>query len=257
MADEKMFTVNLPEKLDRKITFASYAMEDLMRGGALLIVFIAIGVLIGNLALLFLFTILGLIFFWMFGLLKIDGMAFHQYLMLKFQHTPHPSLGVSGIKVFENGVVYDGRWFRIIEVTGAYSLDFMSDADKMYLFSQFRQMLNKCAFPMQIIVHSWKVTPEVFDDYINDEGEIAKGYRRLIREHTENLYLQSFYIIPIATRRDVGMGKLETQYRRAKEILDIYTDTVVKSVISMNLVPTILKRHTEIYAAINEILSGG
>ncbi len=249
-------TVNLPEKLDRKVTFASYTMEDLMRGGALFVVFVAIGLIIGNLGALLVFTFLGIIFFWLFGLTKIDGMPFHSYISLRMQHTPHPSLDVYGIKVFEDGVIYDGRWYRIVEVYGAYSLDFMSDADKMYLFSEFRHMLNRCTFPMKIIIHSWKVNPDVFEDYINEDSEIANGYRKLIRENTKDLYLQSFYVLVIATKRDVGSGRIETQYRRAKEILDIYTDTLVKSILALKLNARVMKKHSEIYSAIDEILRG-
>lgn len=250
--------MSLPERVGHKTTFGVYTIEDLMRGGVFLVVFVTLGLVVGHLALKFIFVVLGIILFWLFGLVKVDGMAFHNYLRLRLEHRNKiPTLGVSTLKVYDDGTVYNGRyWFKIMEVTIAVSLKFMSEGAKAYLFSQFQNMLNSCPFPMQFIVHSWKVDPAVFDRYINAEGELAEGYRRLIREHTRDLYLQSYYIVVIATRRDVKGATETVRYQRAREVLGIYVDKVRSYLKAMGMDARVLSRPSEVYNVYDEILRG-
>ena len=257
MVDESL-TVNLPEKLDKKVTFASYTMEDLMRGGAFLIFFIAIGFLTGSVVGEVIFTLIGLLFFWLFGLTTIDGMRFHQYLSLKFQHSEHPSsIGVSTLKVFEDGVVFDGNWYKIIEVVSPLSLDFLNYNAKVFVFGQFFDMLNKSPHPVKFLVHSWRVEPDAFDDLINTKDALAKGYKKLIIDNTKNLYMQSYYILVIANRWDVKGATEEVRYKRASTILNIYTNNVLKLLNSMGMRGEVLVKPAEIYGLIKEVLRSG
>ncbi len=250
--------VPVPEKVGRKVTFGAYSMEDLMRGGAFLIVSVALGYLTGNLIGQVVFALLGIFLFWLFGLVKVDGMAYHQYLKLRIDHIRNPPfLGISQLKIYEDGIVYNGvHFFKILEVTSTLSLDFMSRDAKEYIYAQFRHLLSSCPFPLQFIVHSWRVHPDSFDRYINAEGELAEGYRRLIYEHTRDLYLQSYYIVPIAMKRDVRAPSPELRYKRASEILSIYEDRIRAGLKSMGIGVRTLKKPAEIYSVIDEIMRG-
>ena len=258
MASDTDINVNLPEKLGRKVTFGVYTIEDILRGGALLLVFVILAAVSGNIFVAMFLVFVGFVLFWLFGFVKIDGVNFHNYLMLKFgEGRKNPTLNVPYLKVYENGIVFNGEyWFKILSAETVVSLDFMSREDKEYVFSQFQQMLNSAPFPIQFIVHSWKVNPNAFDEYIKAEGKLAEGYRNLIKKHTQNLYLQSYYIVPLVSKYEVRSGNEMLSWKRANEILSVYVDHIKKSLFSIGIRVSEVNRTSEIFDVISEIMGG-
>ena len=198
----------VPESLGRKIAFGVYTIHDIMVFLIWLILFVGLGVLTSQLYI----GVIGLPIAYLIAFQKMDGIAFLSYLKLKFRNVD-PNLGT--LKMYMGDTIFNGeKYFMVLEV-GGINYSFMSEEDRIGLLYKYEMMLNACDFPVQMVVHTEKYDYAPFLELITENNRAAKGYKKLIREACEGLYLQRYFIVVGAGYYEVP-GDIKNEGIRAK-----------------------------------------
>ena len=252
MGDMKIL---VPEDIGAKIRFGTLTMKDIMIFVLFLVGFIAIATVIPNIIVQLILIVLGFVFGLIFAFRKVDNLDMTQYFALKLtRRKVMPTLGVSVLKLYGDETLYNGLdYFRIIEVRNGISIDYMSDEAKLKVLTIYEQLLNACDFPLQIIVKTRKIKENVFDRLINEDSELARGYKNLIHQFTRDLHLQFFYVVvPVRYWELQGSSTEAARLRKANELLDVRVSVILDYMNALQLPAYVLKGKVQIYEVVKK-----
>ena len=256
MIDMEELRVEVPENFGRRMSFGVFDVRDIFVFVIVFVVFIAIALIIPNVWGSLGVVIFGLIVAFMFAFWKIDNLDFYAYLNLKIKAKnkipEFPPLYLYN----DETTLFNGRgYFRIIEANNGLPLEFMSVDGQVSKLKVYEQMLHACDFPLQFVVKTKKVKPEVFDTLIKEKNELAEGYRKLIHGFTENLYLQFYYVVVPVFTWELRSGDERVRFRRARDMLDIRTKIVLEYLNQLGIGGNVLKGKARIYEVIRGSVS--
>jgi len=253
---EDELRVVVPEDFGRKLSIGIFSVRDIFIFVVIFVSFIAVALLIPNVWVQLGIVLLGLILAILFAFWKIDHLDLYSYLALKYR-ARSKTADFPPLYIYDDGkTLYNGRsYFRIIEVTNGLPFDFMSTGGKIAALKTYERMLNACDFPLQFVVKTKKIKPEVFDSLIKERSELAEGYRNLIRRFVKDLHVQFYYIVvPVFTWELKSSDEL-VRYRRARDMLDIRTKIVLEHLNQLGIGGGVLEGKSRIYEVIRGAVS--
>ncbi len=243
--------VEVPEDFGRRMSFGTIQVKDLMIFVVVFVAFVAVALILPNVWLQLFVIFFGLILGIVFAFKKVDNLDFYNYLYLKIK-AKDKKPQISMLKIYGDDIIFNGsEYFRIIEVMNGVAFEFMSDAGKIAILRIYEQLLNACDFPLQIVVKTRKINPEVFYTLIKEDSELAEGYKKLIYELTKDLYVQIYYVVvPVRVWELGGITDEQAQVRRAREMLDIRTKIVQDYLQMLGVGGKVVKGYSKIYDVI-------
>ncbi len=248
--------VEVPENFGRKMSIGVFNVRDLFIFIIIFVAFIAVALVIPNVWAALGVVILGFVIAWMFAFWKIDQMDFYSYLILK-KVAKHKTPDFPPLYIYDDEMTLFNvsAYFRIILVPNGLPFDFMSTGGKISALKTYEMMLNACDFPLQFVVKTRKVKPEIFDELITEKSELAESYKKLIHKFTKNLYLQFYYVVVPVFTWELKSGDERVQYRRARDMLDIRTKIVMEHLNQLGIGGEVLKGKSQIYDVIRSSVS--
>ena len=255
MMEDKLRVV-VPENFGRQLSIGIFSVRDLFIFIVIFVTFVAIALIVPNTWIELFIIIAGFIFGAIFAFWKVDHLDMSSYISLKLKASKKTPYFPQIYLYDDETTLFNGTaYFRIIEVTNGVPFDFMSEGDKIAILKTYEQMLNACDFPLQFVVKTRKVKPEVFDSLIREKSELAEGYRRLIHKFTENLYIQFYYVVVPVFTWEIKSQDEKVRYRRARDMLDIRTKVVVDYLNQLGVGGRVVKGKSRIYEVIRSSVS--